>query len=235
MQRHSRVDDVVEFILAEIEAGRFAAGDKLPGEAELAAQAGASRLTIREAVKTLAAQRVLDPVQGRGTFVNPVEKWLSVEALMRMQRGNAMDVLLQLVEVRGFIEIGAAEHFARVVTDEQIEQLRLHAEAMIAAHEASDVARMMTEDLAFHQVILDGCENPFLTATLQPLSRVLVDARRATSSVPEMRAHAIEQHNLVLEALERRDPPAARKAMRSHMRQTANDTRTYFGPQDQTR
>ncbi|MFT4217355.1 MAG: FadR/GntR family transcriptional regulator [Micropruina sp.] len=229
----SRVEEIVEFILAAIETGRFAIGGRLPGEDELAEQAGASRLTVREAVKTLAAQRVLNAVQGRGTFVNPVEKWISIEALMRVNRGSPMDVLLQLVEVRGYIEIGAAEHFARVVTDEQLAQLRAHLDEMIAAHAVTDVPRVIAADLAFHQLILDGCDNPFIAATMQPLGRALVEGRRETSAVPQMREHAIHEHGNVLAALERRDPPAARKAMRSHMRQTAADTRTYFRPAEE--
>lgn len=224
----SRVDEVVEYILAAIESGRFAVGGRLPAEDELARQAGASRLTVREAVRVLAAQRVLNAVQGRGTFVNPVERWISIDALMRLNPAGPMDVLLQLVEVRGYLEIGAAEHFARVVTDAQLAQLRRHLDDMVAAHQATDVPAMIAADLAFHQVILDGCDNPFIAATMQPLSRALREARRETSAVPQMREHAIEQHRLVLDALRRRDPVAARKAMRSHMRQTADDTRTYF-------
>lgn len=225
----SRVEAVVEFILGEIEAERFPVGGKLPAEEQLAEQAGASRLTLREAVKTLAAQRVLSAVQGRGTYVNPVEKWISVEALMRMQQANPMDVLLQLVEVRGFIEIGAAGHFAESVTDDQLAQLRSDLAAMVVAHEADDVMGVMAADLAFHQRILDGCDNPFIAATMQPLSRALMEARRETSGVPQMREHAIAEHRRILAGLERRDRAAARKAMRSHMRQTAADTRTYFG------
>ena len=225
----SRVDEVIEFILAAIESGRFAIDGRLPAEDELAQQAGASRLTVREAVKILAAQRVLNPVQGRGTFVNPIGTWLSIDAMIRVNQGSPMDVLLQLVEVRGYIEIGAAEHFARVATDEQLAQLHAHLDEMVAAHHATDVPAMVAADLAFHQLILDGCGNPFIAATMQPLSQALVAARRETSAIPQMREHAIREHRQVLQALEGRDPRAARKAMRAHMRQTADDTRSYFG------
>ena len=225
----SRVDEVIEFILAAIESGRFAIDGRLPAEDELAQQAGASRLAVREAVKILAAQRVLNPVQGRGTFVNPIGTWLSIDAMIRVNQGSPMDVLLQLVEVRGYIEIGAAEHFARLATDEQLAQLHAHLDEMVAAHHATDVPAMVAADLAFHQLILDGCGNPFIAATMQPLSRALVAARRETSAIPQMREHAIREHRQVLQALEGRDPRAARKAMRAHMRQTADDTRSYFG------
>lgn len=228
MKRSTKAEETVEFILSELAAGRFEIGGRLPAEGKLAELAQTSRLTVREAIQTLAAQRVLNPVQGRGTFVNPVDQWISVEALMRMQNTSPRDVLLQLVEVRGFIEIGAAEHFAQVITDDQVLQLRQHLDEMVAANAAADVAGVMQADLAFHQTIIEGCANPFIAATLEPLGRVLVEARLETSRVPLMRAHAIVAHGKVLAALERRDRAAARKAMRAHMRETADDIRDHF-------
>jgi len=228
MARSTRVDDVVEFIIGAIESGRFPIGEQLPGEEQLAKLADASRLTLREAVKTLAAHRVLNPVQGRGTFVNPPAMWLSLEALMRVQEGNHVDALLQLVEVRGFLEIGATERFARVARPEQVAELRSHLDAMVAANARGDVESVMEADLAFHQVIIDGSGNPYIAAAMAPLARVLAEARRATSGVPEIRANAIAEHTKVLEAISRGDAPAARKAMRSHMRQTADDTRLHL-------
>lgn len=229
MSRNTRVEDTVEYILAAIEAGRFVVGGRLPAEGELAQQADTSRLTVREAVKILAAQRVLHAVQGRGTYVNPIDQWISVEALMRMQNANPTDILLQLVEVRGFIEIGAAERFARVAGDEQLAELRRHIDRMIEGSTSGDVALVMAADLDFHHTILEGCGNPFIATTMEPLSRVLAEARWETSSLPAMREHAIRAHGQILAALERRDPPAARKAMRAHMRETAADIREHFG------
>ncbi|MBK8459364.1 MAG: FadR/GntR family transcriptional regulator [Micropruina sp.] len=226
--RTSRADDVVEYILASIESGAFEIGGKLPGEGELAGLADASRLTVREGVKTLAAQRVLTAVQGRGTFVNAVDKWLSVDAVMRMQQANPVDILLQLFDVRSFIEVGAAERFAPVVTDDQLAQLERQLDDMRRAHAATDVPTMTEADLAFHQTILDGCQNPFIAATMQPLSRALSEARRETSKLFQMREHAIEEHTKILRALRERDPVKARRAMRSHMRQTRSDTRLFF-------
>ena len=226
--RNSRVDEVVEFILGSIASSQFTIGGQLPAEDDLATRAGASRLTVREAVKVLASQRVLNAVHGRGTFVNPVEKWISVDAVMRVQDANPVDVLLQLFQVRGFIEVGAAEAFASKVTDEQLDELRRHLADMVDAHAHTDVPRMVAADLAFHQTILDGCDNPFIAATMQPISRALVEARRETSKLRQMREHAIDEHSKILAALESRDRVAARKAMRSHMRQTQADARVFF-------
>lgn len=229
MSRTSRVDDVVEFILSGIESGRFPIGERLPGEDTLAGLADASRLTTREAVSMLAAQHILDPVQGKGTFVNAPETWLSLEALMRMQKGNAAEALLQLVEVRGFLEIGAAERFARNTTPEALEELQKHLADMVDADRMDDVEAIMQADLAFHRVIIEGSGNPFISTAMAPLAKVLVEARRATSEVPLIRQNALHEHARILDAVSRGDAPAAREAMRSHMRQTREDIQRHLG------
>lgn len=231
MSRQTRVDEVVEFILAGIASGRFPIGERLPGEDALAQLADASRLTLREAVSILATQQVLNPVQGRGTFINDPNQWLSPAALLRVQKGSPLDALLQMVDVRALLEIGAAERFASVATDEQVAALRMQLDEMIEADEQVDVDRVMRADLAFHQVIIAGSGNPFIGAAMAPLSHVLAEARRATSGIPQMRSHAIVEHTNVLRAVEQRDPDAAQRAMRSHMRQTADDIRQHFSRQ----
>lgn len=228
MTRNTRVDDVTSYILDAIADGRFLPGEQLPGEEKLAELADASRLTLREAVKTLAAQGILRPLQGRGTFVNPIERWISLEAIMRVRRGSAKDAILQLVEVRGFLEIGAAERFARVATDADIEALTEHLDKMRTAHAAGDVTAAMEADLAFHSVIIESSGNPFIAAAMAPLAKVLADARRATSAIPQMRANAIDEHAKILDAVIAHDGAAARTAMRSHMRQTRRDSEAYI-------
>jgi GntR family transcriptional repressor for pyruvate dehydrogenase complex len=137
--RASLVETVTERLLDRVVSGEFGEGDALPPEPALAEQSGASRLTVREAVKVLASQNVLSPVQGRGTYVNPVTRWTSLEALVRVQRGDASKVIAQLVEVRGMIEVGAAELFAGRTTDAELEAMGSDLAAMREAHARTDV------------------------------------------------------------------------------------------------
>ena len=223
----SRVEEASAFILEAIASGRFTPGERLPNEEALAKEAGSSRLTIREAVRVLAAQHVLQARQGSGTYVNPVSRWTSVDAVLQVQHSSRTELLTQLQQVRGFIEVGAAELLAERITDDELDQLEHHLQAMRDADAAGDLEAATEADLAFHQVILRGSENPFIAATMEPLNRVMVEARRATSAVPEIRGHAIEEHGRIIEALRLRDRAAARHAMRTHMRQTQRDAREH--------
>jgi DNA-binding FadR family transcriptional regulator len=226
--RESLVDRVRESILDAVASGRYPVGSQLPAEDVLAAEVGASRLTTREAVKVLASQRVLRSVHGRGTYVNDVSQWVAIDAVSRMQPGRTGEVLRQLFEVRSMLEVGAAGLFAAVASEDDLARMEAQLDAMREAHAAGEADGMMAADLAFHDVILEGCANPFVAAALQPISRALRDARRETSKLPVMRAHAIEEHAKVLAALRSGDPDAAARAMTSHMRQTMDDADDAF-------
>jgi GntR family transcriptional repressor for pyruvate dehydrogenase complex len=227
--RTSLVESVIERVLDRIVSGEFPEGAALPPEDQLAEQSGASRLTTREAVKLLAAQGVLRPVQGRGTFVNPVHNWTAIEAVARMQRGAAADVIAQLVQVRAMIEVGAAELFAQQGDPTALDAMEADLRLMRSAHQHADVAAFVAADLDFHNRILTACGNPFVPTTFLPISRVLREARVQTSSVATIREHAINEHAGILTALRSRSVSAAGAAMRSHLRQTEDDARHHLG------
>ncbi|WP_136609753.1 FadR/GntR family transcriptional regulator [Sinomonas albida] len=233
MARKSLVGEVADDLLDRIVAGEFPPGALVPGELELSAQHEVSRMTVREAMKTLEAQRILSVQRGRGTFVNPVDRWNSLEALLRAaqaQVGNDA-AAIQLIELRRMLETGASALAAPRMTEAYVAALRGHVAAMRAAHERGSLEEFVAADLAFHDTILEASGNVFLTAVFQPLHRVLEARRTETSKVAAIQEHAIRMHEAVLAALETRDSRSARDAMDAHMTQTLDDLVTYV--QDQ--
>lgn len=228
--RTSLVETVTERLLERLVSGEFAPGDALPPEAILAEQSGASRLTVREAVKVLASQDVLRPVQGRGTFVNPSDRWTSLEALIGVQRGDASKAIAQLVEVRAMIEVGAAELFAVRCTDAELDAMADDLDKMRAAHDRADVGAFVAADLTFHGRVLDGCGNPFVPAAFRPIAQTLQSARHRTSEVRQIREHAIDHHGDIITALRTGSAAEAGAAMRAHLIQTRDDARDYLAP-----
>jgi len=228
--RQSLVSMVSDDLLNRIVSSEFPPGSTLPGEQELTLQHEVSRMTVREAVKTLEAQSVVRIERGRGTFVNPLNLWTSMEAVLRATSEGKNDAAasIQLIELRRMLETGAAELAAPRMSAEELGALREHLQAMRAAHQANDVGHFVEADLAFHDVILHASGNVFLAVLLDPLSRVLAARRTQTSRVVEIQAHAIEEHARIVEALESGDTEKARLAMDSHMTQTLNDLKTYI-------
>jgi GntR family transcriptional regulator, transcriptional repressor for pyruvate dehydrogenase complex len=229
LARKSLVGVVADELLDRIISGEFPPGTSVPGELELSARHEVSRMTVREAMKTLEAQRILSVERGRGTFVNPLNRWASLEAVLRAasEGKNDASAAIQLIELRRMLESGACELAAGRIDDADLESLRGCVETMRLAHGNNDVAAFVEADLAFHDLILQASENVFVAVLFEPLHRVLEKRRTETSKVPEIQEHAIRQHQSIVEALESRDPHRARDAMDAHMQQTLDDLKTY--------
>jgi GntR family transcriptional regulator, transcriptional repressor for pyruvate dehydrogenase complex len=229
--RVSLADEVTEELLTGIIDGRYPPDSALPPEGDLAREAGVSRLTIREAVKTLRAKNVVRVERGRGTYVNPVDEWTALEALVRatVQRESAAGRTLpeRLIEARRIVEVGAAELAADRRTDDDTARLEAQLAEMAAADGAGDVDAFVAADLAFHETVLHAAGNGLIAALLDPLSRLLVPARRQTSEFDDIRRHALGHHAAILEAIRAGDRDQARRAMDQHIEQTQEDLRIY--------
>ena len=229
MARQSLTSMVADDLLDRIVNGEFPPGATLPGELELALHHDVSRMTVREAMKTLAAHHVIRVERGRGTFVNPLSRWTSMEAVLRAAADgvNATAASIQLIELRRMLETGAAELAATRISPDELDAMIACLDAMRTAHAAGDVDQFVAADLAFHDKILRASGNAFVAMMFEPLSRVLAASRAQTSRVPQIQAHAIDEHALVHAALASGDPERARLAMDHHMTQTMDDLKTY--------
>ncbi|MCU1522614.1 MAG: FadR family transcriptional regulator [Arthrobacter sp.] len=220
---------VADELLDRIIAGEFPPGTTVPGELELSARHEVSRMTVREAMKTLEAQRILSVERGRGTFVNPLNRWASLDAVLRAASEGKDDAsaAVQLIELRRMLESGACELAAARIVDADLESLYRHLEAMRSAHGSNDIALFVEADLAFHDLILKASENVFAAVLFEPLHRILEKRRTETSKVPDIQEHAIWHHQQIADALASRDPHRARDAMDAHMQQTLDDLKSY--------
>lgn len=223
-------DDIAERLLSSIIDGRYPPGTALPPEGELAEQCGASRLTVREAIKVLRSQNVVRIHRGRGTYVNAPDQWTALEPMIRAAAAapRASGAISEkLIEARQMIEVGAAQLAAVRRTDDDLVELAEQLDAMRDAAEAGDTEGFVDADIAFHEVVMRASGNAFVPLLFEPFGRLLIEGRRQTSAVPQIRTNAIAHHEAVLEALRSGQPDKARRAMDDHMVQTANDLRTH--------
>ncbi|MBC9727580.1 FadR/GntR family transcriptional regulator [Streptomyces sp. TRM68367] len=230
-------DEVAERLLNAIIDGVYPPGSMVPPEGELAEQYGASRLTVREAVKVLRSQNVVRIHRGRGTYVNPPDRWTALEPMVRAaaatprSRGTISE---RLIEARRLIEIGAVELAAARSTKDDHQELRGLLDDMRKAAAAQDTDMFVEADIAFHDTVMRSTGNAFVPLLFEPFGRLLIEGRRETSAIPQIRENAIAHHALILEALESGDPEQARRAMDAHMAQTADDLRTHVIGHQQT-
>src|SRR5689334_712502 len=115
-------EQIVRQIQAAIRDEGLREGDRLPTERELAETFGVSRSVVREAIKVLAAQGMVESRQGSGLYVRnrPIESVSRAIVLSVLPEGDAVE---QLFEFRRLLEADAARLAARRATDEQIERL----------------------------------------------------------------------------------------------------------------
>lgn len=221
-------------LLSLVVSGAFAVGQPLPSESELAVRFDVSRLTVREAIRSLASTHVIRVQQGRSSVINPPSRWSPLDGRLLVARSRADSDPLQLprrlLEARRAVEVAIAELAAVRREESHLQRLGEAHERMVRAHARGDVDTSTEADLAFHALLFEAADNVFLGALFEPLASVLRSLRHETSSVPEIRAHALDWHAAILEAVRRGDEGAAREAMQAHLRQTEDDIEDYLGP-----
>jgi GntR family transcriptional regulator, transcriptional repressor for pyruvate dehydrogenase complex len=232
--RPGRADVVAEQLLELVLDGTFPVEGPLPSESELATRFGVSRLTVREAIRSLVPTRVLDVQQGRSTLVNPTSRWSPLDGRLLLARSRSEgDPLLlprRLIEARRAVELAIVELAAARRQDQHVERLRTLHERMLDGHVRGDVDATAEADLAFHAALFEAADNVFLDALYEPLTSALRAMRQETSAVPDFRSHAIDRHAAILRAIEAGDPAQARAAMEAHLQQTEDDVERYLDP-----
>jgi len=201
-------------LLEAIVSGRYQPGDQLPSERELTEMFKASRIAVREALDALVAKGIVSVAHGRRTTVNPMEQWnaLDPEVLMLMKGEEAFD---QLYVMRRIIEPELAALAAKKITPDALETLRGLSDLPLDDTSEQHVER----DTKFHLEIARATQNTVLLVVLLSVDELLRETRRRTFSVPGELEKAREWHHMIFNAIEKRDPTAARRAMRDHMEQ----------------
>ena len=203
--------------------GQLKPGDKLSNEVELSRQLGVSRATLREALRDLTVQGVLEVRRGKGTFVSShvgeIEDF-GFDRLGRM-RGQLRD----LFELRSIFEPRAAALACRRATAEELSDIL---EKGAAVERCIRAGRDRTrDDRAFHTAIVRATHNEFMVRLLPIISRAVEGAISAGEHGEELAQVTLRDHALLLEFLEKRDPEGAEHAMAIHMRHAMDEMGLY--------
>lgn len=208
-------DQLRELVLT----GVLQAGDRLPTEYELAARFGVSRSTVREALRVLASQQLVQTTRGPtgGTFVARVElDGVSdfLEASLGLLSGGPDVTVQQMLEARDVLEVPAARMAALRRGEEDLVSLR---EAIVRETASRGRQDRFTEHRHFHQVVVQASGNVLLGMMNEPLFRVL-RAQFLRPTVPEgFWCRVDHDHEALLTAIGDRDPGTAGELMAEHL------------------
>jgi len=205
----------------------YAPGDRLPPERELTRRLGISRITLREALRELAAAGYVETKRGRfgGTFILRQPEPMRRAELTRTAKdlGGQLDDALTF---RRVVETGAAEMAARAsLTMQQRENLA----ECLAALNACEPSGYRPADTRLHLAIADAAGSPMLTASVVEARVQLVDLLNAIPMLGRNLEHANVQHATIVRAILAGDPDRARHAMEEHVAGTAALLRGFLG------
>lgn len=200
-------------------------GASLPSETELADRLGVSRLTVREAIKSLAGTRVIRVRQGRSSVVNPVDEWSPLEPRLfaaRVARGSD-SLPAQILEVRRIVEVEALPLAVQRCTEAQRELLAEALRWMREAHAADDQGTFVENALRFRAGMIAAAGNVYLEALLAPLTDIVTPAAHEAHADPDLREDVLALHQEVLDAITARDEDRARAALAGHFEVQKDD------------
>ncbi|MFE1437694.1 FadR/GntR family transcriptional regulator [Streptomyces sp. NPDC058739] len=210
-------EEALEQILQVVRLGLVPAGGRLPAERELAERLGISRVTLREVLKVLQDQGLVESRRGRygGTFVLARSDGGGEDELRRRVAGVDVEDVLRFREV---LETGAVELCAaHGLTEERAARLR---EALARTHDAplGDYRRL---DTLLHLTLAELSGSPSLAAQYAAVRAAVNDLLDCIPLLVRNLEHSQRQHTALVEAVLDGDADAAREIMREHCAGTA--------------
>ncbi|MFS4106684.1 FadR/GntR family transcriptional regulator [Streptomyces sp. PD-S100-1] len=213
-------EEAMEQILQVIRLGLVPYGERLPAERDLADRLGVSRVTLREVLKALQDQGIVESRRGRygGTFVlrrpGPAAGDDEDELRRRVAVIDVEDVLL----FREVLEVGAAGLCAaRPLGEEAAHRLR----AALTATQDAPLAEYRRLDTMLHLTLAELCGSPTLAGQYAAVRATVNDLLDCIPLLVRNLEHSQRQHEALVEAVLEGDADAAREVMREHCAGTA--------------
>ncbi len=194
-------DVIFDTLRQAIIVGELKPGERLM-EVQLAEKMGVSRTPVREAIRKLELEGLVEMLPRKGAHVAD----LSVK--------DIMDVL----EVRATLDGLASSLSASRINDDEIKELRHLLDQFINYVEKENLQGSIKKDVEFHDVIYRSSRNDKLIQISnnlrEQIQRFRVIYIKDYSSTKEL----IREHNVIYEAITGRDPEAAMRAAQSHIK-----------------
>ncbi|MFJ2610330.1 FadR/GntR family transcriptional regulator [Streptomyces sp. NPDC091279] len=168
-RRSALSEQVIAALRNQITSGEWPVGSRIPTEPELVEQLGVARNTVREAVRALAHNGLLDIRQGSGTYVVATSELAGV-----MHRRFAEADPRHIAELRSTLESSAARLAAERRTEKDLKQLDTLLARREQAWASGDAEAFVAADTTFHLAVVSASHNDVITTVYADLSQVLL-------------------------------------------------------------
>ena len=184
----SRRQEVEDKLRRAIVRGDFAPGEHL-SDRTLCQHFAVSRTVVREAVRRLEAEGLVESFPNRGSFVRVLRE----------------DEVVQIFDVRGVLEAWASYRFVQLATVEQIEEMVSSLEEMKLSVVRGEWVEVVEKKQNFNTVLFSVYNNKFIETTLNQIQNWSGQLRAAAMSVPDRVAPTIKEIDRLIDAIRRRD------------------------------
>ncbi len=217
--RPERVADKVASQLKKaISQGVFKVGERLPSELELADQMGVSRPSVREAIQQLALLGILETVHGGGSIVKNLTEQ-EIQRPIELIFAEDTQRVLELTEIRLFMEAWAVRKAAKNRTAADLDQMRKYLQEMEDDFEKG--INRFELDLMFHNAIASATHNViylhFINSVYGLINYSIKIHRERVLYGRQDQMRILKDHRRIFNAIKDREPDAAEAAIKDHL------------------
>lgn len=196
----SLADQVFEHLENDILSGKYQRGEILT-ESKLSAELGVSRTPIREALRRLGQEHIIEE-SGKGSVV------------LGISEGDLRDIFLIREKVEGLAAAQAAERCSKEQLDKLRETVELQ-EFYVEKHDAEQIKQM---DNRFHELVYKYSGSTVFYDTLIPLHKKVQKYRKAAMESSSRAVSSVREHKKIYGAIEKRDGALAEKYAIEHVK-----------------
>lgn len=196
----SLTSKIFNILREDILNGKYGEGEKLV-EAKLAEELGVSRTPVREALKQLELESIVENIPNRGVIV----------------LGVSSQDIHDIYEIRAAIEGIAARWAVDRITDEELNALKEVYELMEFYNFKKDVEKFAELNTKFHEIIYKATKSRYLEQVLKDFQYYMKKTRRKSLQVEGRIHESLKEHKYILDAFMDRDKEKAEKTLTTHV------------------
>ena len=201
-------DDIKDMI---VEKKKFQIGDKLPNENILSKELNVSRTTLREAIRILVAQNLLEIKRGKGTFViNDKTDNYNLDNI-----ANTLSDLKDLLELRLIIEPMAVYYATKRASDKEIERIIKY--SLLIEEKILNKEERTEYELAFHNAISNASHNKFIKDLMPIINKGINKSIIFSKKYEIINDITIKDHRTIINFIKNRNADGAKVAMELHI------------------
>lgn len=190
---------------------QFKVGDKLPNENELSKILNVSRTTLREAIKMLVSQDIVEIKRGKGTFVKSDE----IDNFTLGNLNNKDSDLIDLLEMRLVVEPMTVYYATKRASEQEIEKILYYGEIVEEKIEKNE-DRTEAEQL-FHNAIAKASHNSFMKELIPIISKAINESVILSKKYEDAIQFTLKDHRMIMDFMKERNAEGAKTAMKLHI------------------